>query len=919
MILIVVRLPLRYTNDKNRDTSAPIVGNSGSTPLHFACANGHTHIVLILLQHGAHPDRADKHGITPEALARQTGHNECAQIIRQWTAEKDQDLRDRDAYEVHPIVSEDRRRSFTEGTRRHLGVKRSIDHALNLFKSTSSGPTPLNLTPSASISPNDSPSPSPVSGQGDYGFFLGLATDSEDLLPPRRPSLPYSQNYSIQPIAKSGSRSRRPSSAENSLDPDVQQQHHHLGAGRTGSKYSLRNIFRKCSADAAATAAAGTNSPQQIQHSVSSSPPTNKRGPIPSYGSSSPRGFSPNGVRSRLMSEGGASRPYGLSAGELRHQLSAESIALLGETLPDPSPSTRPGILRGHSRSSSGQRPTSRALRFDSASTNSSTSVARRTSSPQALGTATSLRTSNSSSSLRKNATAGTFSKPASLMTELDVPESAPPTITAFLEDEEKSEDDGVDNNDSPLGHISRLDELKLESRGTDSFDSSSSSLSREGEYTSIIKEFPFSINSPPPMEEKLLPEETRLRGNSVSSTFTDNSVDNPQLSCSGTTSGSASVNVQTPATHTSPLPNPRVRIPSLSPLPQSMVSGSHSKSDLIMDSSSFSGKRSNTPLDIDISAISSHAQAEVLVQRTQQSILDDDDFYSPASATDIGYGRSPLSAKLAAYGESLALERRLKREEEDRAGGRGRGRDSKGIRGGRVYHGGRSHSEALERKFSLEERRSGIKQRSKGRRPHTADSECEPSGEKVSNAIFWPIANQLPILGGRFPIQSITGPDSRSALHVQVDVRTTDNEQPYSGAGSVEIVEISPTPIQASPISANSDVTDPLYSGSTLEYPSRSHTPDPPSEMYDSYQTVHGAPLSRVSTAPLQPTFNDLLPRKSQREHSQQMYRTNKLAKMGFSSSEAQSSSVGTPRQTSKTRFGGIRSLVHSLKGKTS
>ncbi|EIW82558.1 hypothetical protein CONPUDRAFT_31714, partial [Coniophora puteana RWD-64-598 SS2] len=36
------RLPLRYSDRNNRDTSSgPIVGTSGSTPLHFAAANGH--------------------------------------------------------------------------------------------------------------------------------------------------------------------------------------------------------------------------------------------------------------------------------------------------------------------------------------------------------------------------------------------------------------------------------------------------------------------------------------------------------------------------------------------------------------------------------------------------------------------------------------------------------------------------------------------------------------------------------------------------------------------------------------------------------------------------------------------------------------------------------------------------------------
>ncbi|KAI0069901.1 ankyrin, partial [Panus rudis PR-1116 ss-1] len=67
------RLPRRYSNDKGRDGSAPIIGSSGYTPLHFACANGHTSVVMTLLLHGAHPDRADKHGITPEMVARKNG------------------------------------------------------------------------------------------------------------------------------------------------------------------------------------------------------------------------------------------------------------------------------------------------------------------------------------------------------------------------------------------------------------------------------------------------------------------------------------------------------------------------------------------------------------------------------------------------------------------------------------------------------------------------------------------------------------------------------------------------------------------------------------------------------------------------------------------------------------------------------
>ncbi|KAJ9475416.1 Ankyrin repeat protein [Pseudozyma hubeiensis] len=59
-------------------------GAEGSTPLHFAAANGHLEIVRILLEAGARPAAADKEGLTPEALALGAGHIECANLVRSW-------------------------------------------------------------------------------------------------------------------------------------------------------------------------------------------------------------------------------------------------------------------------------------------------------------------------------------------------------------------------------------------------------------------------------------------------------------------------------------------------------------------------------------------------------------------------------------------------------------------------------------------------------------------------------------------------------------------------------------------------------------------------------------------------------------------------------------------------------------------
>jgi ankyrin repeat protein len=76
--------------------SAPIVGSSSSTPLHYAAANGHSTVVRTLLLHGAHTDQADKHGVMPKMLARENGKEGTAEVLKEWLANKDQDLRERE-------------------------------------------------------------------------------------------------------------------------------------------------------------------------------------------------------------------------------------------------------------------------------------------------------------------------------------------------------------------------------------------------------------------------------------------------------------------------------------------------------------------------------------------------------------------------------------------------------------------------------------------------------------------------------------------------------------------------------------------------------------------------------------------------------------------------------------------------------
>jgi len=87
------RLPRRYSN-KRRDTSVPIVSSSGSAPLHFPAANGHRNVARTLLSHGAHADR-QKHGVTPEMLARGNEKEDTADVLKEWLENKDKDLRER--------------------------------------------------------------------------------------------------------------------------------------------------------------------------------------------------------------------------------------------------------------------------------------------------------------------------------------------------------------------------------------------------------------------------------------------------------------------------------------------------------------------------------------------------------------------------------------------------------------------------------------------------------------------------------------------------------------------------------------------------------------------------------------------------------------------------------------------------------
>jgi hypothetical protein len=189
--------------------------------------------------------------------------------------------------------------------------------------------------------------------------------------------------------------------------------------------------------------------------------------------------------------------------------------------------------------------------------------------------------------------------------------------------------------------------------------------------------EIPFGIEQPPPTD--ILTEQpltmpylsspkgvndNRLRGDLISSISTGGSA-NPQLSWSSIGNNS------TTAPAISHLMHPGLTI--MSPrllsisyhIPGLASEGGEKLTKTLPDSQqlTLTTRGSRAPTDMDIRSISSHAQSEALVQLAQKSILDMEDV---AGGDFLNGGRLPLSAKLAAaklaaYGESIALERRFK------------------------------------------------------------------------------------------------------------------------------------------------------------------------------------------------------------------------------------------------------------------
>ncbi|CAE7224362.1 unnamed protein product [Rhizoctonia solani] len=88
------------------------IGTGGSTALHFAAANGHVEVLTLLLRCGADLTKTDKHGVTPLILAERLGRAEAAATLRAWAKE-------------HPKSS-----SNSNGAKQNLRAKRSLEALL---------------------------------------------------------------------------------------------------------------------------------------------------------------------------------------------------------------------------------------------------------------------------------------------------------------------------------------------------------------------------------------------------------------------------------------------------------------------------------------------------------------------------------------------------------------------------------------------------------------------------------------------------------------------------------------------------------------------------------------------------------------------------------------------------------------------
>ncbi|GJE97721.1 Ankyrin repeat protein [Phanerochaete sordida] len=910
------RLPRRYSTDKHRGSTPPLVitGASGSTSLHFACMHGHMTVILTLLLHGAHPDRTDKHGMTPEMIARQNGYTDCADVLQQWAQNRDRDLRERDVLTPHPAEDHAYREEKSHNycgrldclecaTRKRIRVKRSIDNAFHMLRHTSSSHSAANTPPhsaSALSASNSMQPPSPTDRPfGEYTFYP-VSDSATDDLPPRRPSLPQvlevphivtTPNRSRRPSNLSGTSSHRPRSAGSDADQCAGQ--------RVKGKISLLNIFKRGtegtpdstspSSSAVTSASQSPSAPSALAISALTSRSSDGLAPSPT--DASPAGPSAgNQLHSLMLGETSSSAQSIPEPRKMPSRGSLRSVAIVNEALEKASPSTRPGILRAvHGRSSSSTQsvpsdssrtgsgpPSVRALRFDPNSHGAASGTRRPESRARASRTESRspsrTRGRGSFNSVRSHSPSSAWG-----MRFENEPEHmgapSPAAGDGYIEEEEEEEYGGPVEPQVGVNELDmRLQDLNAHKSRRMSIESRASDLDSQDTVNHIF-DCPFSIHYPPPEEDDEISAlrshraslDSRVRGNSMSSMITDSS-------------GYPSSSVPTPALQQSNLPTPYVVSPTVgqTELPSPGEALSEKKDPAVVSVTPASpAKRVRGPLDIDIRSISSHAQAEALVQRTQQRILvgaeSSDEEDGKTFGIALNDGHTPLSAKLAALGESLAIERKFK-EDEDKKRRRSLVMEpiSEQIFANEVP--------GVQRKLSLQER-AHSDPATRLRRPHTADG--EPHTESPTKFLS-PKPSKTNLL-------SVSDPDRRGKL-LTVPGMSSSSTFPTPHARSDSL------PIER-------------------PFIPRSRTPDPDSSWTSSTVTGgFGTPLTRYPTCPAEDLpRNDLLTKQER-----QAARAQKLAKMGFSSSgtDTWKESPAYARNQRQHRFG-LKTLVQSLTGR--
>jgi len=287
------------------------------------------------------------------------------------------------------------------------------------------------------------------------------------------------------------------------------------------------------------------------------------------------------------------------------------------------------------------------------------------------------------------------------------------------------------------------------------------------------------------------------------------------------------------------------------------------------------------------ITSISSHAEAEALVERARREALDwasTPDFSPPSSGTS----RSPLSARLAAYGESLALERKLREQKEQKES---TWKDVQSRNAPSLVLTPLSSipimkgPDGVERQLSLEEKPSverveRVRRHKDPRRPSTADGVQSPISESNS---MGPLSSHHPSY-------------SASATRHDHDIQNYPFLQRTTNAENIPPYTVSSTK-------------------SDFNLPATSRTLAPPDESLSRISSFDGGTdtepesptLFRVSTPPLSNIVRG----------KREVKTANKLMRMGYPANEQITSRVSPPSPPT-SRFGVLKSLVQTFKGKT-